>query len=441
MTEPETSKEAAKSAWARIKRNLFIIMGERAIFAVVNVVAAGIATRAAGIEAIGAIGLLLAYARLISDGLKFQSWQSVLRFGAPLREAGDQQRLRRLIGLTLWIDIGAVAASLALAWAGAVWFGDAMGWSDEMIRYAPWFCIIIAFMTHMTPSGVLRLYDRVPIIAAQHALTATGRLIGSVCVWFWGGGVFELALVWTFSAVVAGSVINVAAWVTAVQHKATPRMAGALREGAEGLKNFWSFITATNFISTLDTVLPFVATLLVGALLGPVEAGIFHLVRQVTEALVRPGDLLAPLFFPELALMEARGDRRAMRRMVKRALIYSGLILIGVIGVLIIAGEPLLALLFGDEARSGYDVLVLAGIASAFVVWGFTLEPTLLSAGKAGKALWSVMVAWGVFALLIWVLMPEWGLIGIGLAMIGHRGTQFAIRLAMVARMLRKERL
>ncbi|MEO1611881.1 MAG: lipopolysaccharide biosynthesis protein [Pseudomonadota bacterium] len=441
MNEPEDSKEAAKSAWARIRRNLTIILGERAIFAVVNVIAAGVATRAVGIEAIGAIGLLLAYARLISDGLKFQSWQSVLRFGVPLREADEQQDLRRLIGLTLWIDIGAVAASLALAWAGAVWFGEAMGWSEEMIRYAPWFCIIIAFMTHMTPAGVLRLYDRVPWIAAQHAVTATCRLIGSLGIWYWGGGLFELALVWTFSAVIAGTVIYVSAWVTAVEFRATPRMAGALRGGAEGFRNFWRFITATNFISTLDTVLPFVATLLVGALLGPVEAGIFHLVRQVTEALVRPGDLLAPLFFPELAQMEARGDRCAMRRMVKRALTYSGLILLAVIGALALIGEPLLVFLFGEEARPGYDILILASIASALVVWGFTLEPTLLSAGKAGKALWSVMVAWGVFALLIWALMPEWGLIGIGVAMIGHRGTQFLIRFVMVARMLRRERV
>lgn len=438
MTTPPDSKAAAQSAWARIRRNLAILLGERAVFAVVNVIAAGVATRAAGIEAIGAIGLLLAYARLISDGVKFQSWQAVLRYGAPLREAGDVPTLRRLIGLTLWIDIAAVAASLIIAWAGAVWLGEWLGWSEEMIRYAPWFCIMIAFMTQMTPTGVLRLFDRVPIIAAQHAITATIRLAGSAAIWLWGGGVFELALVWTLSAVVAGLAIYVAAWATAVKEGATPRMAAALREGATGFQNLWGFVTATNLISTLDTVLPFVATLIVGALLGPVEAGVFHLVRQITEAMVRPGDMLAPLFFPEIALMEAKGDRMAMRRLVKRALIWSGAILAGVVLALVVVGEPLLALLFGEEARQGYDILVLSGVASALMVWGFTLEPTLLSTGKAGQALWSVAVAWAVFAALIWALSPEWGLAGVGLAMIGHRGTQFAIRITLVARLLAK---
>ena len=197
-------------------------------------------------------------------------------------------------------------------------------------------------------------------------------------------------------------------------------------------------MSATNLISTFDTLLPFVATLLVGALLGPVEAGIFHLARQITETMVRPGDLLGPLFFPEIAMMEAKGDRFAMRRLVKRALFWSGVILSGVILLLVAFGDPLLALLFGEDARAGYDVLILAGVASALMVWGFTLEPTLLSVGRAGQALWSVLAAWAVFITIILALMPEWGLVGVGLAMIGHRGTQFAIRLTLVARLLSK---
>ena len=436
MTKPPPPEDAVSSAWARIRRNVAILLGERAIFAVVNVLAAGVATRATGLEAIGAIGLLHAYARVIGDTLKFQSWQAVIRYGAPLREAGDRPTLRRLIGLTLWIDIAAVALSLAAGWIGALWLGDWLGWSDEMIRYAPWFCIIIAFMTQMTPTGVLRLFDRVPVIAAQHAVTATVRLIGAAAIWIWGGGVFELALVWVLSAVIAGLVIYVAAWIVSVKEQATPRMAAALREGTRGVAGFWGFVTATNLISTLDNAVPFVATLIVGATLGPAEAGVFHLVRQITEAMVRPGDMLSPLFFPEIALMEAKGDRRALRRLIVRGLLWSGLIVAAAVLILALAGRPLLVLLYGAEAAAGYEVLVLAGIASGLIVWGFALEPTLLSLGRAGGALWSMIVAWIAFGALCWALLPGAGLVGVGLAMIGHRGVQFAIRIVMVARLL-----
>ncbi len=441
ITPPPSSKDNAKTAWARIKRNLGILLGERAIFAVVNLLSAGLATRVAGLEAIGAIGLLLAYARLIADVVKFNSWQALLTFGTPLKESAAMPDLRRLTGLTLWVDICAVILSLTLAVMGARVFGEALGWTEDMIRYAPWFCIMVAFFTHMTPTGILRLYDRVPLIAAQHATNATVRMIGVLAIWYWGGGVFELALVWTISAVAGGVVIYIAAWIVAARNAALPRMAAALREGAEGFSGFWRFIVATNFISTLDKVVFYAATLIVGAVLGPLEAGLFHIVRQITEAMVRPGDMLGPLFFPEIALLEAKNDRRAMRRLVKRAMIYSGAIMVVVVGVLIVGGELLLTLLFGPEAGAAYDILILAGISSAILVWGFTLEPTLLSLGQAGRTLYGDLLALFVFAGLTAWFIQDYGLVGMGIALIGHRVVQMTIRAALVARLLSKSRI
>ena len=112
MKTPPESKAAAKTAWARIRRNLAILLGERVIFAVVNVIATGVATRATGLEAIGAIGLLHAYARVISDGVKFQSWQAVLRYGAPALESGRETDFRRLLKLTVLLDLGTALRAL-----------------------------------------------------------------------------------------------------------------------------------------------------------------------------------------------------------------------------------------------------------------------------------------------------------------------------------------
>lgn len=438
MTERPSSRETTRTAWGRIRRNVGILLGERAVFAIVNVIAAGVATRAIGLEGIGAIGLLLAYARLLADVAKFQSWQAIVRYGATAAASGERRELRRLVGLTLSVDICAVGIAIAAAWAGAVWLGPTLGWTPEMIAWAPWFCLIIAFLAEMTPTGVLRLFDRVPAIALNHALIATFRLGGATAVWLMGGGLFEMTLVWALSTIAAGLILYANAWATMRAEGATPRIGAAIRDGAAGFPGFWRFISATNVISTLDAVMPVVATLIIGALLGPAEAGVFHLVRQITEAMVRPGAMLGPLFMPELALMEAKGDRRAIRRMVAKTLIWSAGVLIAAVGVLVIFGDALLALLFGEAAASGHLILVLAGTAAAIYVWGFTLEPTLLSLGKAGKALWSVIAAWAVFAAIIFALMPGWGLLGVGIAMIGHRTTQFAIRLAMVARLLRR---
>ena len=114
------SKANARSAWGRIKRNLGILLGERAVFAIVNFAAAGLAVRATSLEVFGQVAVLLAFARLIGDIGKFNSWQALLTYGAPLNEAGAKRGLGRLIGLTLFLDAVALAASLIAAWV-VVW--------------------------------------------------------------------------------------------------------------------------------------------------------------------------------------------------------------------------------------------------------------------------------------------------------------------------------
>ncbi|MEM7270202.1 MAG: hypothetical protein AAF401_13265 [Pseudomonadota bacterium] len=434
------SKANASSAWGRIKRNLGILLGERAVFAVVNFIAAAIAVRATSLEVFGQVAVLLAFSRLVGDIGKFNSWQAVLTYGAPLKAEGDARGLGRLIGLTLMLDSAAIAASLAAAWIVVWGFGEAMGWSAEMIAYAPWFCVIIAFIMHMTPTGVLRLYDWITPIAANHAITATVRLIGVGAIWIWGGGFFELALVWTLAAVIAGLVLWGFAWAVIRREAVKPRIRAAGREGALDFGGFWNFAGATNLISTLNLILPNVATLIVNGALGGGAAGLFAIVRQLTEAMSRPGDMLGPLFFSEFADLEAKNDRRAMRRLVKRAMIWSGVILIAAIAVLAIAGGWILRLGFGPEAEAGHTLLILVGVSSAILVWGFTLEPVLLTLKRAAQTLWSVIAAWVVFGAILWATLTPYGLIGVGAAMIGHRATQFLIRFAIVARLLSKDR-
>ena len=226
------SKANARSAWGRIKRNLGILLGERAVFAIVIFAAAGVAVRATSLEVFGQVAVLLAFARLIGDVGKFNSWQALLTYGAPLQESGDKRGLGRLIGLTRFLDAVALSASLIAAWLVIWLFGQAMGWTDEMIAYAPWFCVIIAFIMHMTPTGVLRLYDKVGPIAAQHAVTATVRLVGAALIFWQGGGCFELTLVWTLAAVIAGLMLWSFAWAQLRRSDVKLRIAAAGRQGA-----------------------------------------------------------------------------------------------------------------------------------------------------------------------------------------------------------------
>ncbi|MEM7524871.1 MAG: lipopolysaccharide biosynthesis protein [Pseudomonadota bacterium] len=433
----EQSRLNAASSWGRIRRNVGVLLSGRAIFALFNLAAAAIATRAAGLEVMGAVGLLLAYARLIGDVFKFNSWQAVLTYGAPMKAAGDRRGLRRLLGLTLFLDCAALTVSLVVAALGAIFAGGLMGWSEEMIAVAPWFCVIIVFITHMTPIGVLRLYDKIVPIASQHAVTAIVRLIGAILLWAFGGGFLELAAIWTVSAVIAGLLLWRSAWSEVREHIGSPLVGEGLRERRSSFPGFWRFAGATNVISTLNNVLLPVATLIVGAALGPTAAGIFHLVRQITDAMVRPGEILAQVVYPEFSSLAAEKDKGAMRRILKPALLYTALVQGAAVLILVLLGDLLLGALFGEEAAAGHGLLILSAIASSIMVCGFALEPALMSLGRADQAVWTTTGAWAAFALLTASLIPVYGLLGIGFALIGHRLLQFALSLGLVLRHLK----
>lgn len=438
MTEDrDQSRRNVASAWARVRKNVGVLVSGRAIFALVNLAAIAVATRAVGLEAIGAVGLLMAYARLIGDVFKFSSWQAVLTFGAPLRQAGDRGGLRRLMGLTLILDGITIAAAILVAGLGARLAGGFLGWTEEMIAVAPWFCVIILFVMQTTPVGVLRLYDRILPIASQHAVTAMGRLAGALGLWAFGGGFLALASIWVASAGLAAAILWLTAGRVAAAETGLPIFASALRNRRERLPRFWRFAGATNVASTLNTAAPPVATLVVGAVLGPAAAGVFHLVRQITEAMARPGMILSQVIYPEFSQLAALKDNRAMRRILKRAIFWGALVQAAAALILVLAGDLLLTALFGPEAATGHDVLILAGIASGVTVSGFALEPALLSTGKAGLAMRAAFGAWLVYVPALYFLVAPLGLVGVGLALIALRATQFGLRLWLALKHLR----
>ncbi len=433
----ESAARDAAAAWGRIGRAIRILIGGRALFALVNLAAVAVATRAVGLEALGAVGLLLAASRLIGDALKFSSWQALLVFGSGPLAAGDRATLGRLAALTLALDAAAISASFLLLLALAAFAGPALGWTEAMIEAAPWFGLLMIFVTHMTPTGLLRLEGRVFALASQHALTALLRLAGALLLLRTGGGFEALAAVWVGAGVIAGFALWLAGARAGRRMMGAPRFAAAWREGARGFPGFLRFAFAANLVSTLNAAAFPVATLIVGAAFGPAEAGLFHLVRQIAEAMLRPGEAFTQAIFPELSALAATGARGAMRAVLLRALLWSALLPGAVAALLYFFGGDLLALLFGAEARAGGTTLAFAGLAAAFQALGLAIEPLLLTTGRARAALWSAAAGFAAFLGAAAALAGPLGLVGIGAALAAGRATQTLLRLGLVAGFLR----
>jgi O-antigen/teichoic acid export membrane protein len=427
----------AKAAWRNVLGNASLILGERIVFGVVNIAAAAVAVRAVGFEAFGAVLLVHAYARLFGDMLRFQSWQAVLRYGAPALADGRTQDLRRLLGLTLRLDLIALAGSITAAILFSGFAASIFSWPEETARWAPLYALAIAFMATETPAGVLRLLDRFGILAARHAMNASIRLAGAALVWILGieggSGAAALIAVWFLASVLSGGWLFTMAFLVLRSHNLLPRMLGNWSEMRAGFHGFWGFVLATNASTTLATAAANLTTLVVGGVLGASAAGLFGVVRQITDSFGKPAKLLGAVIFPELGRLRAEKRRKSLDGLMLRALGAGAAAVAAIAGVMALAGGPLLEAAFGAEALQAYNLMILATVAASLSIWGFSLEPALLSAGRAGVSLAIQCAAAALYALTLFGLLSTGGgLTEVGVALLTSAAFAFMARLGAV---------
>jgi O-antigen/teichoic acid export membrane protein len=156
-------------------------------------------------------------------------------------------------------------------------------------------------------------------------------------------------------------------------------------------------------------------TLLVGHLLGPAEAGLLRLAREIASALSRPALLIRQVVFTDLTRTWNDGSTDF------EVVAYRTALLGGALGMVFVAlsylfGEYLLGSLLGPEFIAAKDVLTLMLLAATLDLATSPLLSGLYAMGHAIKTLRITMVSTAVYLLMFVLLTRQFGLIGAGLA-------------------------
>ena len=197
----------------------------------------------------------------------------------------------------------------------------------------------------------------------------------------------------------------------------------------------WRFAWNTNMASALDVAFTHVATLIVGALVGPAQAAFWRVGRQVADALAKPAKLLTPALYPELARLRAEDQPHAMWRLARNVGLLAGGIGLVMLAVSGLAGPQLLTLVMGKAFAPAADVMTWQVGAAVIGIFALPLEPMLISLGKPGAAV-RVRLAVGVaFLAALPFLVQQFGLIGAGAGLAAAAG---ALALGMLWFILRE---
>lgn len=418
----------------RVVANAGLLLGGRTVNAVLGLVAVAIAARALGAAELGVLVLIQAFAQFLGEVAKFQSWQTILHFGArPLAEARVPD-FQRVLRFSLVLDVVSTLFGVAVGIVGAYVFAGPLGWGADDAGAAALYMVSIAFMVSATPLGLLRLFDRFDVLAWQSGLISLLRCVASIVALLLGAGMEGFLLAWAVGTVGSWFYLAGSAYAELRKRGLTKDFAwgGPLTEGMPGA---WKFAWNTNMASALDVAFTHVATLIVGALVGPAQAAFWRVGRQVADALAKPAKLLTPALYPELARLRADDQPHAMWRLARNVGLLAGGIGVVMLAVSALFGPQLLALVMGRAFAPAADVMTWQVGAAVIGIFALPLEPMLISLGKPGAAV-RVRLAVGVaFLATLPFLVQQFGLIGAGAGLAAAAG---ALALGMLWFILRE---
>lgn len=253
-----------------------------------------------------------------------------------------------------YLGLRLLMTALALGIVGAI----AVGARPDASAGAAIFAVGLSKAVEATSDvvyGVLQQVERMGSIAAS--LFLRGIL-----------GVGALALGMTLTHDVAVGMLGVsAAWAGVLVLHDLPRARAALKsQGWSGLRPRWSGRTLgrlalvalpLGIVTPLVALLSSVPAVLIERLRGTGELGIYTALAYSYSAANRVASAMGEAASARLAFYYAKGHRRPFARAVGKLLVLAGLVGLLGLGVALVAGRPLLAVLYGPAYASHADVL------------------------------------------------------------------------------------
>ncbi len=402
----------------RLVGNTGLLLGGRAGNAVLGLGYMALAGRSLGVASLGLLVLIHAFAQLTGEVSKFQSWQCLLQYGAKPLAEGRRADFQHVLRFTLCLDALSALIGVAAGMLGVFLFADRLGFGASHDGAAALYMLVIIAMVASTPVGLMRLFNRFDVLAAQSVIVSAGRLVGCAVGFVLHGPMEAFLLAWAFGQVCGFTYLCA---MTLRELRRRDLAAGFSLRGeplTAGMPNAWRFAWNGNISSTLESGLTHMATLGVGAALGPSAAALWKVGRQIADAVAKPARLLSQPLYPELARLRAAGGEVMMAKVAVRVALIAG----GVASLLLVAamfaGPSILSLVMGSAFAAAAPVMTWQVAAVTLGVFALPLEPMLISLGRAGSVVCVQIAAVLAFVGVLYGLAPQYGLLGAGAGLV-----------------------
>ena len=402
------------STFRSILRNSSLLLSGKLGGALLGLAALSFAGRALSLELFGTLGIIHAYAAGVSALVKFQTWQLIVRYGTPALAKKDLDHFRDVTGFSFGLDLASSAVGVVAGMALLPFIGDWVGIHPSDLNLGFLYCTLIPVMTAATPTGILRTLDKFGHIATQQMVTPLLRLAGAALSYFCGLGFAGFVITWYVAALAGGLIL----WFYAVRELRRQNIDRALRPGllapARRIEGAWNFVWTTNINHSIWSAWNPASNVIVGGMLGPAAAGLFKIAITFFDAASKPANLLEKSFYPEIMRLDP-SSKHPWKLAIRSGVMAGGISLI-VLLLVLVGGEPLIRLSFGERYVEAYGLLRIMTVSLFISMATFPLGSLLYMVGRHRAALVAEGFSVLGYVIMLVVLIHHFGLIGAGFA-------------------------
>jgi O-antigen/teichoic acid export membrane protein len=389
-------------------KNSSYLAASKIVAGVAGIATLAFAGRGLGVLMFGMLILIVSYAKAASGISKFQTWQVIVRYGGHALAAGNHEEFKASTGFAFALDVVSGVGGMIIAVAILPFLGGWFGISEQYLWLAMLYCTLLPTMGAATPVGVLRSLDRFDLIGWQGSVYPIARAI-LVGIAFMLDAPFEAYIAaWYVTDLGGDLLLWFLGWRELRQRGLLEGIRPTLRPTT--LPGAWRFAIHVNLTSSLSSAWGPVARLLVGGLLGPVAAALFRVASSLADSAQKPADFLAKAFYPEIVRMDL-ATKHPWKLMLRSAAL-AGMIAFAAVLILLLAGRPLVHLLFGEQFLGAYPILMVMILAPLIGIFTFPLPSMLYTLDRPDAPLKARLVGTFVYFSLIAPLSWRFGVIG-----------------------------
>jgi O-antigen/teichoic acid export membrane protein len=394
-------------------KNSGYLAASRVVAAIAGLATVSLAAHGLGLMLFGSLILITSYAKAASGISKFQSWQLIVRFGGRALQ-GELDDFKTSTGFAFALDALSGVGGMLVAVAILPFIAGWVGITPDQLWLAMLYCTLLPTMGAATPSGVLRALDRFDLISWQSTVNPISRMI-LVAIAYAMDAPFGAYIAAWFVTDLGGDLFL---WFLGWRELRRRGLLKGIRPtlSPDRLPGAWRFAIHVNLTASVQAAWGPIARLVVGGLLGPAGAALFRVASTLSDAAAKPADLLAKGFYPEVVRMDL-ATKKPWNLMLRVTAVAGGVALIAIVAMLL-AGKPVLSLLFGKEFIGAYEALVILMLVPFLSVFSFPLPPMLYALDRPDGPLKARLAGTIVFFVTIAPLAWSLGVDGAAIAFV-----------------------